>query len=445
MANIPFTHLNITDGTSQVNKTNMQTLFDALRKVVAKANRGATEYLDADLVAGVTPSATGLAALAAGVNTTVANFKAAKAVDADTVEGVDIVVPRANVKTPWALPTLFNPDPLRASVEAATGGRVTVLYDDQGNPSYMHIVPKFNVEDIHADFGTGVHPAFIVGGVEKPYIMVGQVVASAGAGSRAVSIPGRDPWCSVTFDVAKAACVNKGSGWHMMTNWEWAALVLWCLKNGYQPRGNTNYGRAHDALHETAPRQDGLAPGGTSGTARNGGGLGPASWRHDGSPIGIADLVGNVWEWQDGFKLVDGRIYMPADNNYALAEGSWPATDAYMINDGGVLKMGAAAGIVDASISTTWRTGAYVAGYDSLAVATRRQMMQALITSRLTHGATAPFTALGTWYANTSGERFPIRGGSWVSGSLAGVAALSLYYLRSLSNSTIGFRPAFVP
>jgi len=90
--------------------------------------------------------------------------------------------------------------------------------------------------------------------------MVGQVVASAGAGSRAVSIPGRDPWCSVTFDAAKAACVNKGSGWHLMTNWEWAALVLWCLKNGYQPRGNTNYGRAHDALHETAPRQDGLAP-----------------------------------------------------------------------------------------------------------------------------------------------------------------------------------------
>jgi len=52
MANIPFTHLNITDGTSQVNKTNMQTLFDALRKVVSKSHRGAGEELDADTVSG---------------------------------------------------------------------------------------------------------------------------------------------------------------------------------------------------------------------------------------------------------------------------------------------------------------------------------------------------------------------------------------------------------
>ena len=28
-------------------------------------------------------------------------------------------------------------DNLRASVEAATGGKVTVLYDDVGNPSFM--------------------------------------------------------------------------------------------------------------------------------------------------------------------------------------------------------------------------------------------------------------------------------------------------------------------
>ena len=28
-----------------------------------------------------------------------------------------------------------------------------------------------------------------------------------------------------------------------MTNWEWAAIALWSLKNGYQPRGNTYYGK----------------------------------------------------------------------------------------------------------------------------------------------------------------------------------------------------------
>mgnify|MGYP003609996268 CR=1 FL=1 len=61
----------------------------------------------------------------------------------------------------------FLKDTLRESVEAATGGKVTVLYDDKGYPSYMNVIPKFKVEDIDASLGTGVHPAFIVGGVEK--------------------------------------------------------------------------------------------------------------------------------------------------------------------------------------------------------------------------------------------------------------------------------------
>ena len=66
----------------------------------------------------------------------------------------------------------FLKDTLRESVEAATGGKVTVLYDDKGYPSYMNVIPKFKVEDIDASLGTGVHPAFIVGGVEKSEIFI---------------------------------------------------------------------------------------------------------------------------------------------------------------------------------------------------------------------------------------------------------------------------------
>ena len=37
----------------------------------------------------------------------------------------------------------FLKDTLRESVEAATGGKVTVLYDDKGYPSYMNVIVSF--------------------------------------------------------------------------------------------------------------------------------------------------------------------------------------------------------------------------------------------------------------------------------------------------------------
>lgn len=51
--------------------------------------------------------------------------------------------------------------------------------------------------------------------------------------------------------------------------------------------------------------------------------------------------------------------------------------------------------------------------------------------------------AQGRIYANTEGERLPYRGGSWGSGSDAGLAALNLNSPRSGSSTGIGFRPAF--
>lgn len=38
--------------------------------------------------------------------------------------------------------TIITKDSLRSSVEAATGGLVTVLYDDGGHPNYMRRIPK---------------------------------------------------------------------------------------------------------------------------------------------------------------------------------------------------------------------------------------------------------------------------------------------------------------
>lgn len=330
---------------------------------------------------------------------------------------------------------IFSPDSLRQQVEAATGGHVTVLYDDKGYPSYMRVIPKFRYEDLgfEAELGTGVATAFIVNGQEKSEIFIGQYQAVTHDG-RALSLPGKDPRTSITYDQAKAACVDKGPGWHLMTRHEWAAVALWCMANGFEPRGNTNWGRAHDATHETALRFDGRSPGDSEGVGRTAAGGGPASWRHDGTITGIADLVGNIWEWCDGLKLVDGRIHVTQDNRFDQPESEWAALDHYVSNEGGTpTLMNSQGNVVDANISpNTWGDLAKASGY------TESQLLQRLLLSP------AGVIPQGRLYVNTEGERFPGCGGSWNGGSDAGLAALYLNYTRSGTSSRRGFRPAFV-
>lgn len=322
-------------------------------------------------------------------------------------------------------PTVIVPDTLRASVEAASGGRMTVLYDDQGYPSYMVRIPAFNLEDIHSDFGTGRHPAFTVGGTDKAEIFIGAHQAYV-QNNRALSLPGLDPTTYVDWDQSHTYCTNKGTGWHLMTNWEWAAVVLWVMKqvtDGVlpdQPRGNTDYGRAHDEYQEVGTRQDGAsyAPGVNSGSGRILTGSGPAAWRHDFTLGGIADMVGNIWEWVGGAKIVGGALKMPNDNDYTMAVSSYPDQDTTISDPGG------------------WTNDPTTLGGSADAARLRAALIKpATAVTNTTQG--------GCW-VNTSGERVPRRGGSWIYGSGAGLGALNLSLPRSYSYSGVGFRPAFV-
>lgn len=360
------------------------------------------------------------------------------------------------------MPVIFTKDTLRASVEAATGGKVTVLYDDKGYPSYMVRIPKFNLQDIDPSLGTGVHPAFIVGGVEKSEILIGQFPAKVVDG-RACSLPGVEPATSVTFDQALSYCTAKGSGWHLMTAWEWSAIALWCMKNGFQPRGNTNYGKSHEAAYETGVRADGKAPGDTSGGCTLTG-TGPASWRHDNAYTGIADLVGNVWEWLYGLKLLDGRFVYTQDNNYNLSESSWYQSGVYISStvasdgdhdDDGVYEDVGDPIIADSVINRTGPAGSngnydftYLLFWRSMSVTATHQdlstLKQMLIVPTLTDSGQLLQNIKGAVYVRNYGERIPLRGGNWNDGSDAGLASLNLSHHRSLSSGGIGFRPAFI-
>jgi|SRR5690554_2435577 len=311
-------------------------------------------------------------------------------------------------------PSILIVDQLRAAVEAQSGGRNTVRYTDKGEPCYFYVLPKFNLEDLpgwdSAD-GTGVHPAFIQNGVEKGYILIGLYQAAEIAGE-AVSQPYMAPRVLISYDDSKALCQASGAGFDMMSNWDWSAVAMWCMANGFQPRGNSAHGRSHEKLWETGslidpslPLAEPDAPGKSTLT-----GSGPNGWRHDNSPHGIADLVGNVWEWVTGFKLVEGVAHIAPD-------GGVYSEEQYIDTE------------FSPALANPW-SNTSSDGAPSI-------LKQALV---VPSSAQSPS---GRGYINVEGERLPTRGGSRSLGSYVGLGALRLAYGRTSSNYSLGFRLTF--
>ncbi len=305
---------------------------------------------------------------------------------------------------------IYTPDPERRAVEAATGGLCTIERTPNGQSCYMHVLSKTRAEDLApgGELGAGMHEAFIVNGQERSTLLIGMYPA-AEVNGELVSQPGRAARTSQNFDTQIAAAQALGADWHQMTIWEWAFVSLWCMANGFEPRGNTSYGRSHSHPFEVAARTDGLAPG-DSGLGYTYTGYGPNTWRHNGAPNGIADLVGNVWERLNLMKMVDGRVFLAADNDSTLPEADWGDTGW------------------DIAGNSTWAASENAGASDAL--------KRALI---VPNGTLDPG---GYLYTNLEGERIPLRGGSRSAGGNAGLGALSLSNARSNSGTYLGLRLA---
>ncbi len=333
-------------------------------------------------------------------------------------------------------------DAERYALERATGGSQTIIRDSAGNANAMFVLPRFSYADLGmtADMGTGDVTAFDFGsGSIKSEIFIGAYLAS---GSGAVSAPRQDPRASLDHTAARNACSAKGAGWHLMTAHEWAAIALWCMANGYEPIGNTNWGRSHAQTRMVGDRADNRAPGDAAGTGRTQTGSMGSEATHTRTLGGIADLVGNVWEWQDGLLLQDGRFKISAYNTQA--EIDWAFVDAYLdasslIGGSAILssaitnRLGALGDNANAgnSASVDWRSMTKAGGYVSLQ-ALRRLLVEP-----------ASVLPQGRIYMRNFGERLPCRGGDWSYGAHAGLAALLLYNSRVYTSTAFGFRPAF--
>jgi hypothetical protein len=352
-----------------------------------------------------------------------------------------------------------NFDDLKLNVEAMSGGKNTVLLDDQGMPSIMVRIPKFYLDEVITGAPHTVHPAFIVNGVEKNEIFISKF-QNIVVNSRAYSLPFKDPATSTTFDQALTYCKNKGNGWHLMTNAEWAAIALWCKKNNFMPRGNNNYGADISASYEKGVETS-KETSGAFRTLRVATGSGPVSWAHDNTNQGIFDMNGNVWEWAGGLRLNGGEIQVIANNDAAqntidqtVNSAVWKAISSV---DGSLLAPGSAdtlkydATAANGTGSIEIATSIVNQG-DGTASASRT--FESLVARA---GITVPtiMKALGLapldashggdyLYMRNQGERLPIRGGNWYHTATAGVFLLNLNDPRSNSNSHIGFRSAYV-
>ena len=359
---------------------------------------------------------------------------------------------------------------MKDRVEDASMGLNTVLFDAANRPSVYSVYKpdeKAQMEWLSNGatlFGytDKIHPMFVVDG-NVVEILIGKYQAGRVSGTNyPVSLRGLDPANTLTLNSAMSLCAAKGTGHHCMTNAEWAYLTLRAMREGFQPRGNDNYGVSYQDSTEKGIASYVYASGTTRQIGRCRTGMGPISWSLDGTPFSPADMRGNVSEWMTGRRINDGEIQVLADNNAAnsandqsLASVLWKA----FLQDGSLVAPGTADTLKwdYVTVPPAGGTAAFrlnialeniapdASAYGVNSFATLAAKAGVTVPNILKHLLIMPCAAapLGTQYMRNVGERDGYAGGYWYSASDAGLGCLSSHYGRSLSGTHIGFRPAF--
>ena len=344
-----------------------------------------------------------------------------------------------------------------------------MIVDDKGMPSVMVKIPKCTWADLGIGTSTETFPAFIVNGKEVDAIYFSKY-QNIVQNSRAYSLPGEDPGTSINLDQSISRCSAKGEGWHLQTRLEWMAVALWCLKNGFAPNGNNDYGKDYtENIYKAIPTSKG-SDGKVNRVAT---GTGPLSWSHNGEQDGIWDLNGNVLEWVGGIRLVYGELQVIShdgetfgndaadpDNSQSATSSLWCAIDG---TTGGLIAPNGT-GTTPNSLKLDrvdnkwqWVTGALADGTDesrytgitgvtcSASVCeAAMNILRALGFLKLDGVDDAAYKSDVLYANNGTAERSFYCGGNWSSTSSAGPFYAHGNSSRSYTGGFIGFRAAFV-
>lgn len=370
-------------------------------------------------------------------------------------------------------------------MEILSGGRNTVKWvsDGAATPKYfpttMVRFPALRIRDLlEGSTNENLHPAFIVNSVIKSEIYVGKYQAyqiTSNSKNIGISLYGVDPKVSINFDTAFSVCGNGGTGHHLITNAEWAMIALLCKNiNAYQPKGNNNYGK--DVFDPISPEYYGVPMFmDTNKIARVGTGTGPVSWAHDGTPWGVYDMNGNIFEWCSGLRLGEGEIQIIPNNDAAVnnidvsrdsvlwkaikaTDGSLVTPEVTFASDSDTAPIDSGVGetlkydgtspitvVTSISVRHTDTQSTYcsfdtVSGINLPEIAFNLCIAPKVVGSNL-HGG--DYFYMRNHLSGSYSETLPSRGGNWNYGSNAGVFCLYLNYYRSPSHHYFGARPAF--
>ncbi|ACI98518.1 hypothetical protein [Rhodospirillum centenum] len=232
------------------------------------------------------------------------------------------------------------------------------------------------------------HPAFMLDGAPMDEILVGAYEASGG--DVAASQRGEKPMVNVSLPEMRNACAARGEGWGLWSIYELAAIQMLALVEVGHP-----------------DLQDAIGRGNVSGSGAVPGGSTSAAWR------GLHELWGNVFHWVDGLRVSAAGDIEAWD---LAGRREWVNTEirSQLVEEGGWPTAFHAEPEIDALLLPCAVTG---------------DRDQAMV--RDYH--------FGAW---EDVESYPIHGGSWGSGSYAGLFSLTLNNAPANSCTNIGGRLA---
>lgn len=355
-----------------------------------------------------------------------------------------------------------------------------IFVDDADLPSVMVYIPKFKNSDVLTGGNDDTHPAFIVNGQEiqgfwysKYQNVVHTTQLTDGSIAAAYSLPGEDPKVNIDFETALSRCEAKGAGWHLSTNAEWAAIALWCKKNGFLPYGNNDNGKdTRESNYKAIPMSTSSS---TGKTLRVASGTGPMTWSHDKTLSGIWDLNGNVWEWQSGIRFVWGELQILVNNDAADPDNPknetsvcWKAinaaaptsnnlyvdpechtSDSSAKVDGNTVKMDYVNNAWKWTTTITSSTNMSRSCYFGKITAAEtigniaKILLRALALLPDENAEEADYENNYCWANNGTTEQLMYRGGSFQSGGSAGVFSFS-NNLRTTASKNISIRSAYI-
>lgn len=304
--------------------------------------------------------------------------------------------------------------------------RNEVIFDDRGRPDILVV---FTPDELKL-------PDTLKGRKVKEYAI--SKYPNTMIDGRPYSLPFMPPAVNVNHDEAIRLCEAKGPGWHLITNDEWAALARQSWENDTVPTGNTNSGKSH-----SHPEQKGTTYQNSYGKTLAG--SGPIEWNHDRTAEGVADMVGNVWEHVGGARFLNGQAQIIPNNEAAAGADQSPDSKewtAIYTPDGDPVYYNVKDGEI--VLQPTAPEGK---DYDGVPFCDLHERADMDVPDKLIELGLYPapgYEGEEYFWLDTDGERCVFRGGSWGSGTDAGVFYLSGADSRSNVHWGIGFRSALV-